>query len=120
MSNIIIQLGRLADDVELRHTSAGTAVINGTIVTNRSIKKKDGSWVDEPTFVSFTMWGPRAEAFSKYHKKGDLAYLTGRLSNDTWEDRATGERRTKTKMTAEEWEFVTPKKTVTDVDDTPF
>lgn len=104
--NQVIQLGRLTRDPELRYTQGGTPVLNCCIATNRSVPKGDGEFEDEATFVDFTMWGKRAEAFAKYHKKGSLAHLVGRLTLHTWADTATGKSRSKLIMTAESFEFV--------------
>lgn len=128
--NLVIQLGHLTRDPEVRTTGGGTSVLNCAVATNRSVPKGDG-FVDEATFVEFTMWGRRAEAFARFHNKGSRACLTGRLTMDQWEDRASGQKRTKLKMTAEEWEFVNDKGERTghtsgepahtgEVDDTPF
>ncbi len=102
--NLCIQLGNLTRDPELRNTSSGTAVLNCAIATTRSVPKGDG-YADETTFVEFTIWGKRAEAFARFHKKGDRAMLRGRLTMDTWEDRTTGAKRSKLRLTVEEWEF---------------
>jgi single-strand DNA-binding protein len=127
--NLVIQLGHLSKDPELNHTDAGTPVLNCTIATNRSVPKGD-KYVDEATYVDFTMWGKRAEAFVKYHKKGSRAYLEGRLSLETWTDRTTSKARSRLKMTAEKWEFVDGSGKRTDpgiesepqpqIDETPF
>ncbi len=106
--NLVIQLGHLTRDPEVRTTGSGTPVLNCAIATNRSVPKGDG-YVDEPTFVEFTMWGKRAEAFARFHSKGSRACLSGRLTMDEWDDRTTGQKRSKLKMTAEEWEFVNDK-----------
>ena len=106
--NIMIVKGHLTRDPELRHTTSNTPVANGCVATNRRVPK-DGDWEDEATFIEFTVWGKRAEAFVKYHSKGSEVLLTGRSTNESWTDRATGKERTKLRMTAEEWEFVGPK-----------
>lgn len=125
--NLVIQLGHLTRDPEIRQTGGGTSVLNCAIATNRSVSKGDG-YVDEATFVEFTMWGKRAEAFARHHSKGTRAFIKGRLTMDSWEDRSTGQQRSKLKMTAEEWEFVNDKGERTGQndagpvasDDTPF
>ncbi len=128
--NLCIQLGHLTREPEVRTTESGTKVLNCCIATNRQVPK-DGGYVDEATFVEFTMWGKRAEAFARFHGKGQLAFLSGRMTNDNWDDRTTGKPRSKLKMTAEEWEFVNSKGqstgrtsgepyTAPEVDDTPF
>ena len=106
--NLVIQLGHLTRDPEVTSTNNGTKVLNCSIATNRSIPKGD-EFIDEVTFVEFTMWGSRAEAFARHHKKGSRAFLRGRLTLDTWQDRNTGQKRSKLRMTAEEWEFVSDK-----------
>lgn len=108
--NLCIQLGHLSRDPELRKTRAGTPVLNGSICTNRSVPRDNGTrFEDVPTFVEFTIWGPRAEAFARFHGKGDRAFLVGRLEMDEWEDRNSGQKRNKLKMVAEQWEFVSDK-----------
>lgn len=99
--NKVIQLGRLTRDPELRTTSSGKTVVNGSIATSYSPKGGE----DVPTFVEFEMWGTRAEAFAKYHGKGARVYLEGRLKLDEWDDRGTGQRRSKLKMVVDTWEF---------------
>lgn len=131
--NLVIQLGHLARDPELRTTKSGTPVLNCSICTNRSVPRDNGSrFEDVPTFIEFTIWGPRAEAFNRFHEKGSRAFLVGRLENDEWTDRNSGQKRTRTKMIAEQWEFVSDKGERTgrtsgepaydgpEVDDTPF
>ena len=97
----VVVTGRLTRDVDVRYTQSGTAVANFAIAQNR--RKPDGS--DEVTFVDIAMWGKRAEAFARFHSKGDRCLLEGRLTMDEWEDKNGGGRRTKLKMTAENWEF---------------
>lgn len=98
-------MGRLTRDVDVRYTQSGTAVGNFGIALNR--KKPDGS--DEVCFIDVAMWGKRAEAFAKFHGRGDLCLLSGRLTMDEWEDKQSGARRTKIKITAENWEFISGK-----------
>ena len=102
--NRVQQHGNLARDTELTFTKDGTAVLNCCIATSRRIPKGD-DWIEEVTFVDFTMWGKRAEAFAKFHRKGSEALIEGRLSVDTWQDRETGSNRSRMKMTVESWEF---------------
>lgn len=123
--NITIQAGHLTRDPELRHTNSGTAVVNGCIASNRRVPRGD-EWVDEVTYVDFTIWGKRAESFSRYHRKGDAAFLQGRLTLDSWDDKSTGEKRSKLRMTVEDWQFNREKSSpsqatsVAGDDDTPF
>jgi single-strand DNA-binding protein len=56
--------------------------------------------------VDVTCWGKTAENASKYIKKGSLVYLGGRLKYDHWEDKTTGQTRTKISVVAENVQFL--------------
>jgi single-strand DNA-binding protein len=102
--NVVILKGNLARDPEVRSTGGGISVCNGSIALNRRVKKGE-QWTDEVTFVDFTVWGTRGDAFAKHHHKGSAALLHGRLQADSWEDKNTGEKRWKLKVVVEDWEF---------------
>jgi single-strand DNA-binding protein len=95
-----MDMGRLVRDPDLRNTASGSVVANFTLAINR--KRSNGE--ESVAFVDFVMWGPRAEAFVKHHSKGDMCFIVGRHSMDEWE--SDGVKRTKLKVTAEEWVFV--------------
>lgn len=103
--NVVLLKGNLTRDPEVRFTSNNNAICNCSIALNRRIKRND-QWEDDVTFVEFSIWGSRGEAFAKYHRKGSQALIQGRLQLDQWEDKASGEKRSKLKVVAEEWEFV--------------
>ena len=63
-------------------------------------------WREEATFVDVTIFGKRGEAFEKYHKKGASAFIDGELRFDQWEDKETGQKRSKLYVVANNWEFV--------------
>ena len=103
--NVVILRGNLTRDPEVRQTKNGMPVCNGNIALNRRVKRGD-VWEDEATFVDFAVWGRRGEAFAKYHSKGSSALLHGHLQLDQWEDKNSGEPRSKIKVVVDEWEFV--------------
>ena len=59
--NRCILAGNLTRDVELKFTSAGTAVTEIGLAINERRKTKEGEYVDETTFVDITLWGRTAE-----------------------------------------------------------
>lgn len=97
--------GNLARDPEIRNTSGGTSVCNATLAVNNRVKRGD-QWVDEPTFIDLTIWGGRGEGFAKFHKKGSKAAVCGELRMDSWEDKQTGQKRTKLYLNVRDWDFV--------------
>ncbi len=103
--NVVVLGGHLTRDVEMRFSDGVPYATVGMCVNNRM--KRGDQWVDDPCFVDVKLSGKRAEAFEKYHSKGS-ACLFPRcyLKFESWEDKSTGDRRTKLVVRALDWEFV--------------
>ena len=104
--NHVILLGNLTADPEIRHTPKGLAVADFTIAHNKRWTDDSGEQKEKVSFIGCVMFGKRAEAFAQYHKKGSKALVEGELAQESWEDKKTGEKRSKTKVHVNSWEFV--------------
>jgi single-strand DNA-binding protein len=105
--NKVILMGNLTRDPELRYTNSQMAVCQVGLAVNRRFKdSQSGEWKEAPTFVDVTIFGARGEAFSRYHSKGKPAFVEGSLRMDTWDDKNTGQKRSKLYVVADNWEFV--------------
>ncbi len=105
--NKVILMGNLTRDPELRHTQGGMAICKFGLAVNRRFKDgQSGEWREEATFVDITIFGKRGEAFERYHKKGQQAFVEGNLRLDTWEDKNGGGKRSKLYVVGDNWEFV--------------
>lgn len=104
--NKVTFMGHLARDPELRYTPQGVAVCDLTLAANRRFTKKDGEKGEEVVFVDVTIWNHLAETCAEYLKKGRCALVSGRLTQDRWEDPNTGQKRSKLRIVAEEVTFV--------------
>lgn len=105
--NKVILMGNLTRKPDMRYTQNGTAICKFGLAVNRRFKDSaSGEWREEPTFVDITMFGKRGEAFAKYHDKGRAAFVEGELRLDTWDDKETGQKRSKLYVVGENWEFV--------------
>ncbi|PYL48011.1 MAG: single-stranded DNA-binding protein, partial [Verrucomicrobia bacterium] len=56
---------------------------------------------EEVTFVDVTFWGRTAEVAGEYLKKGRPVFIEGRLQLDTWDDKQSGQKRSKLKVIGE-------------------
>jgi single-strand DNA-binding protein len=83
--NRVILIGNLTRDIELKYTTAGTAVTEAGLAVNDRRKNANGDWVEETTFVDVTLWGRTAEVASEYLHKGSSIMIEGRLKLDSWE-----------------------------------
>lgn len=100
--------GNLTRDPELRTTQSGTSVLSMGVAVNERVKRGD-QWEDRPSYVDVTVWGARAEALAKFLRKGLRVAVSGRLRQDRWQDRQTGENRSRLGIVADEVDVMTPR-----------
>ena len=106
-ANLVIVIGNLTRDVELQFTPGGFAIGKTGIAINRKYKdSKTNELREEVTFVELKFLGKTAETAQKYLHKGSPLYVRGRLSFDSWEDKQTGQKRSKLYVTVDEMQFL--------------
>lgn len=98
-------IGNLTRDPSVKYTPKGTAVAEIGIAINRKYSV-DGEKREETTFVDVTLFGKTAELAGQYLKKGRPVYIEGRLQLDTWDDKQTGQKRSKLRVVGEELQFL--------------
>ena len=104
--NKVLLIGNLTRDPELRYTPKGTAVADLGLAVNRRVSDGNGNWSDETTFVDVTVWGTTAENAQKFLTKGRGVFIEGRLQLDTWEDKQSGQKRSKLKVVGDTLQFL--------------
>ncbi len=104
--NKVILIGNLTRDPEVRYTPKGTAVGDIALACNRVRTDDSGNRIEEVTYIDVTLWGRQAELAQQYLSKGRPIYLEGRLQMDTWQDKTTGQNRSKLKVVAENMQFL--------------
>lgn len=93
--NKVFLAGRLTGDPELRYTPQGTAVCGLRLAVSRYYKGKDGERKEETLFIDVTVWDKTAEYCGERLRKGRPLLVEGRLKSDAWDDKTTGQKRTK-------------------------
>jgi len=104
--NRVLLIGNLTRDPEVRYTPKGTAVADIGIAVNRGYSGEDGEKKEEVTFVDVTLWGRQAEVAQEYLKKGRQVFIEGRLQLDTWDDKQTGQKRSRLRVVAENMQML--------------
>jgi single-strand DNA-binding protein len=99
--NKVMLMGNLTRDPEIKYTPKGTAIADIGLAVNRNYTTESGEKREEVTFVDVTLWGRVAEIVGEYCKKGRPLFVEGRLQLDTWDDKATGQKRSKLKIVGE-------------------
>ena len=103
MMNVVVLIGRLTADPELRYSVNGTAVTNFRLAVDRSFTSKDGT--RETDFINIVCFQRLAETVANHLNKGRLVAVNGRLQVRNWETQEK-ERRTSTEVVANEVRFL--------------
>ncbi len=104
--NKVILAGNLTRDPELRYTSKGVAISKFALAVNRVWKSETGENKEEVTFVDIDAFGKQAETISQYLKKGSPLLMEGRLRLDQWDDKQTGQKRSRLGVVLESFQFL--------------
>jgi len=104
--NKVFLMGNLTFDPELRRTPSGTAVTELRLASNRTWTGRDGERREETLFIDVTVWDRQAETCCQYLRKGSSIHVEGSLRMDTWDDKTTGEKRSKVRVHADRVQFL--------------
>ena len=105
--NRVELIGNLTRDPELRFTPSGAAVCTFSIATNRTYVS-DGEKKEEVDFHRCVSWNKLAELCNQLLKKGNRAFISGRLQNRSWEAQ-DGQQRNVTEIVVEDMIVLTPR-----------
>lgn len=108
--NKVMLIGNLTRDPETRYTPKGTCVASFGIAVNRTYFTEAKEKMQETTFLDITAWSGLAETVTNYLRKGACIYVEGRLQQQTWDDKETGQKRSKIIIVAENIQFLDAKK----------
>lgn len=103
--NKVMLIGNLTRDPEIRYTPKGNAVADVAIAINRRYRVED-EVREETTYVDITFWGRQAETAAQYLKKGRPIFVEGRLQLDSWEDKNTGQKRSRLRVVGDGFQFL--------------
>lgn len=99
--NKVLLIGNLTRDPETRQTNGGQSVVSFGLAVNRQFMSGRGEQREEVTFIDLEAWGRTGEVVAQYCRKGSPLFVEGRLRYDQWQDRDTGQRRSRLTVTAE-------------------
>jgi len=99
--NQVNLIGNLTRDPEGKRTTSGTSVISMGMAINRKWRDSGGNTKEETTFVDMTAFSSTADFCRDYLHKGDPVFVSGRLKLESWEDRNTGQKRSKLVIVAD-------------------
>ena len=102
----VILVGNLTRDPELRATPSGTQVCSFGIAVNRVYRDASGANKENVSFFDCSAWGKQGETIAQYAKKGSAMLVSGRLEQRSWDDKATGTKRSRVEIVLEDFNFL--------------
>jgi single-strand DNA-binding protein len=103
MLNLVVLIGRLTRDPEIKYTPSGAAVASFTIAVDRKFKNAKGE--KEADFIRIVVWRKLAEICSEQLSKGRLIAVDGRLQVRSY-DGQDGQRKSISEVVAEDIRFL--------------
>jgi single-strand DNA-binding protein len=100
--NKVTLLGNVGKDPEIRSTAGGTMVANFTLATSDRQKDAQGNWQDRTEWHNLVAFTRTAEIVRDYVKKGSKLYIEGKITNRSWDDKESGQKRYKTEILVNE------------------
>ena len=102
-------IGYLTEDPNIRQTPSGQSVGDLNIVTKNYFTDSSGEKKTSQSFHNVVVWRGLADIAGRFLKKGSQLYIAGRIQTDEWEDQKTGQKRYKTRITADDMIILDPK-----------
>lgn len=101
MLNVVITMGRLTRDPEIRRTDSGKAVASFSLAVDRDFAPEGQE--KETDFLDCVAWKGTAEFIEKYFKKGSMMAVQGRLQKRSWTDKEGNKRYTTEVVANQVW-----------------
>lgn len=98
--NKIFIAGRLTADPEMG-SGGGSNFCKLRLANTRYYKKRDGTKAEDTCFVDVTLWGKQAEWAGHTLTKGRPVLVEGSLKFDSWDDKNSGQKRSKLEINAQ-------------------
>jgi len=99
-------IGTLTRDVEIKYTPSGSAVSNVSLAINDKYTTKSGEKREDVLFLECVLWGKTAELAGQYLAKGKQVLFSGRLKQENWDDKTTGQKRSKIVLNVDDMQFL--------------
>ncbi|OHR73986.1 hypothetical protein HMPREF3291_05215 [Bacillus sp. HMSC76G11] len=99
--NSVQIIGNISTDIETKYTPSGKCVVSLNLAVTNPFNR------EKTSFLPVEIWGKVAENTSNFCKKGSKIGVVGHLEVDSWEK--DGQKKYKTKVVANQVEFLTPK-----------
>lgn len=102
MTTTTTMIGNATADPELRFFESGTAKATFSIAVNRYWKDDSGEKKEQTSYFNVHAWGYQAEDVARVVTKGTRVMIVGRLEQQTWEDKTSGDKKSQIVLIADQ------------------
>lgn len=104
MNKAIIK-GNITRQPEVSYTPKGTAICSFGVAVSKRWKNDAGEQHEKTTFIECKCWGKTGEVICQHFDKGSPILLEGELDVEQWEDKQSGQKRSKMLVLVQNFEF---------------
>jgi single-strand DNA-binding protein len=104
--NKVLLMGNLTRDPELTYTPSQLAICKFGLAVSRKFRGKTGEEREEVLFIDCTVFDKKGETVHQYCTKGKPIFIEGQLKLDTWDDKTTGQKRSKIHVVVDNFQFL--------------
>ena len=105
--NLVILVGRLGADPEVKNLSSGNTVCKFSLATSKKWKDQNGQSKEKTQWHNIVAWNRTADFIGQYMRKGGLAYIEGELETRSYED-SQGVKKYVTEIICQKFNSLTP------------
>lgn len=98
--NRVILVGRLGKDPEMKSTPSGTSIAKFSLATDERFTDKSGERQERTEWHNVVAFNKLAEICGQYLRKGKLVFIEGSIRTDSWEDKESGQKKSRTEIIA--------------------
>jgi single-strand DNA-binding protein len=104
--NKVMLMGNVTRDPQLKYLPSQTPVAEFGLAVNRRYRTQQGEDREEVAFLELSAFGKQAEVINQYCQKGKPLFVEGRLKYDQWDDKETGQKRSRISVIVENFQFL--------------
>lgn len=101
MTTQVTLIGNATGDPELKYFQNGTAKATFGLAVNRYWNDENGEKKEQVSYFTVEGWRYTAEDIARVVEKGIRVIVVGKLEQQSWEDKESGEKRSKVIITAD-------------------
>lgn len=102
MLNMVVLQGRVGRDPELKFISSGRAVCSFSVCNTEFYYDDQKTRHERNMWIDVTCWGDLAERIAEKLHKGSDVQIVGKLEQQEWQEKGTGQKRSKHVLVARE------------------